>query len=85
MQQNQPFRSRVFWHEDRKAAVITFGKWRDLEGVRRQLAALGTKLGNQQFVARAPAEVVARERDKEVVWRAQREVLTAKLRALGCG
>jgi valyl-tRNA synthetase len=43
------------------------------------------KLGNQQFVARAPAEVVQREREKAATWREQREVLTRKLELLGCG
>jgi len=50
----------------------------------RQLEALATKLANPQFVARAPAEVVERERAKERSWREQREALAAKLSALGC-
>src|SRR5436190_14074010 len=50
----------------------------------QQLAALAAKLTNQNFVARAPAEVVARERDKEQAWRNQRGVLAEKLKALGC-
>jgi valyl-tRNA synthetase len=51
----------------------------------KQLESLAAKLGNAQFVSRAPADVVAREREKEKVWRDQRDVLTAKLTALGCG
>jgi valyl-tRNA synthetase len=43
------------------------------------------KLGNDQFVSRAPAEVVQREREKAATWREQREVLSRKLELLGCG
>ncbi|HET9039724.1 MAG TPA: valine--tRNA ligase [Gemmatimonadales bacterium] len=43
------------------------------------------KLGNQQFVARAPADVVAREREKLLAWTEQREVLLRKRERLGCG
>jgi valyl-tRNA synthetase len=57
----------------------------ELERLDRQLAALAARLGNQQFTARAPAEVVVRERDKERAWRDQRAVLADKLKALGCG
>ena len=53
-----------------------------------RLAALVTaqekKLGNQQFVARAPADVVAREREKLAAWSEQREVLVRKRELLGC-
>ena len=38
----------------------------------------------ENFVSRAPADVVAREREKEKTWREQRDVLAGKLRALGC-
>jgi valyl-tRNA synthetase len=50
----------------------------------RQLAGLAVKLANGNFVSRAPADVVAREREKEQTWRAQRDVLAGKLSALGC-
>lgn len=50
----------------------------------RQLEALGAKLTNHNFVARAPAEVVAKEREKERAWRDQRRLLADKLKALGC-
>ncbi|MGH7606053.1 MAG: class I tRNA ligase family protein, partial [Gemmatimonadales bacterium] len=50
----------------------------------QQLAALAARLTNQNFVARAPADVVAREREKEKTWRDQRAVLAGKLRSLGC-
>jgi valyl-tRNA synthetase len=56
----------------------------ELERLDRQLAGLAAKLANEQFTARAPADVVARERDKEVAWRDQRTVLAGKLKALGC-
>ena len=56
----------------------------ELERLDRQLAGLAAKLANERFTARAPADVVARERDKEVAWRDQRTVLAGKLKALGC-
>jgi len=43
------------------------------------------KLGNQQFVSRAPADVVAREREKLTAWTEQRQVLIRKRELLGCG
>jgi len=42
------------------------------------------KLGNEQFVARAPAEVVGREREKLAAWREQAGSLAERRRALGC-
>jgi valyl-tRNA synthetase len=50
----------------------------------QQLQGLAAKLSNESFVARAPADVVAREREKERTWRDQRGVLAGKLKALGC-
>ena len=43
------------------------------------------KLGNQQFVSRAPSDVVERERQKLTTWREQCEVLVRKRELLGCG
>jgi len=57
----------------------------ELERLDKQLAGLAAKLANPQFTGRAPAEVVARERDKERTWRDQRAALAGKLKALGCG
>ncbi|HEV7364408.1 MAG TPA: valine--tRNA ligase [Gemmatimonadales bacterium] len=42
------------------------------------------KLGNEQFVSRAPADVVERERQKLSTWKDQREVLVKKRELLGC-
>src|SRR5881296_2136418 len=56
----------------------------ELTRLDQQLSTLGTKLTNQNFVARAPAEVVAKEREKERAWRDQRQALADKLRSLGC-
>jgi valyl-tRNA synthetase len=42
------------------------------------------KLGNGQFVSRAPTEVVERERQKLTAWREQTEVLMKKRELLGC-
>jgi len=56
----------------------------ELTRLDQQLAGLIGKLANQQFVARAPAEVVAKEREKERAWRDQRQGLADKLRSLGC-
>jgi valyl-tRNA synthetase len=56
----------------------------ELTRLDQQLAGLAARLTNENFVSRAPADVVARERDKEKTWREQRDVLAGKLRALGC-
>ena len=42
------------------------------------------KLGNEQFVSRAPADVVEKERDKLASWRNQAAVLEGKRGRLGC-
>jgi valyl-tRNA synthetase len=50
----------------------------------QQLAALRAKLTNRDFIARAPADVVAKEREKERAWHDQLQALAAKLESLGC-
>ncbi|MDQ3207378.1 MAG: valine--tRNA ligase [Gemmatimonadota bacterium] len=42
------------------------------------------KLGNEQFVSRAPSDVVDRERQKLTSWKEQRDVLVKKRELLGC-
>jgi valyl-tRNA synthetase len=50
----------------------------------RQLASVHAKLANESFRARAPADVVAREEEKERQWTAKRDAIAAKLADLGC-
>jgi valyl-tRNA synthetase len=52
-----------------------------LEG---QIAAQERKLGNEQFVSKAPAAVVQAERDKLASWRDKAETLRQKRRQLDC-
>ena len=54
------------------------------ERIDQLLKGLTTKLSNENFVARAPADVVAKEREKEREWRLQRDVLDGKLKSLDC-
>jgi valyl-tRNA synthetase len=56
----------------------------ELTRLEKQLGGLSAKLSNENFVARAPADVVAREREKELAWRAQRDALAGKIATLGC-
>ncbi len=42
------------------------------------------KLGNEQFVSRAPAAVIEKEREKLASWRTQADTLREKRKALGC-
>ena len=56
----------------------------ELAGLARQLGALRGRLANEQFTARAPAEVVEGERAKEREWSARAEQLSAKVAEL-CG
>jgi valyl-tRNA synthetase len=56
---------------------------RELERIESLLHGTEARLANEQFVARAPAEVVARERDKIENFRDQRESLSRKLAGLG--
>ncbi len=57
----------------------------EVDRLGRLVASQEKKLGNEQFVSRAPADVVDRERHKLVGWREQREVLVRKRELLGCG
>ena len=57
----------------------------ELTRLDQQLEGLVAKLANEQFISRAPQDVVTRERQKEQAWRTQRDALAGKLAALGCG
>jgi valyl-tRNA synthetase len=91
-------RERVGGHavlSDGSAVFVPLG---DAIDVGRECSRLGTevdrlarlvqsqeqKLGNEQFVARAPTDVVERERQKLTTWKEQREVLARKRELLGC-
>ncbi len=81
--------------DDGTSVFIPLGRAIDLE---RECARLGTevarletllvqqerKLGNEQFVSRAPAPVVENERRKLTSWQEQVESLQDKRRLLGC-
>jgi valyl-tRNA synthetase len=54
------------------------------ERLEKQLQSLATRLTNESFVARAPKDIVAKEREKEKTWREQRDILAGKLKSLGC-
>jgi valyl-tRNA synthetase len=56
----------------------------ELERLAVQVRAQQAKLANEQFVRRAPAAVVAREREKLTSWQGQLEALRAKRADLGC-
>jgi valyl-tRNA synthetase len=56
---------------------------KELERIDGQLRGVAAKLASEQFVARAPVEVVERERAKEASFRDQRDRLQQKLEALG--
>ncbi len=56
----------------------------ELEGLDRQLSSLRSRLGNGKFLERAPADVVAAERQKEQDWSSRRDLLADKVRSL-CG
>jgi len=47
----------------------------EVERLEQLMANLATRLSSEHFVSRAPADVVAREREKERTWREQRDVL----------
>ncbi len=56
----------------------------EADRLRALLASQEQKLANERFVARAPADVVAREREKQAAWTEQREVVVRKRGLLGC-
>ena len=56
----------------------------EMDRLDQQLKGLAARLTNESFVARAPQDVVAREREKERAWRDQRDILAGKLKSLGC-
>ncbi|HTE06731.1 MAG TPA: class I tRNA ligase family protein, partial [Planctomycetota bacterium] len=56
---------------------------RNLAKVVKQLEAVAAKLGNEQFTARAPAELVAKERARQAELGGERDRLTGLLAALG--
>ncbi len=55
---------------------------KEIDRAGREIAFLEGKLSRQDFVERAPADVVARERERLAVTRAVLDTLTAGLRAL---
>jgi valyl-tRNA synthetase len=56
----------------------------ELDRIDQLLAGVARTLGNENFLRRAPADVVERERAKEATWREQRAALAGKLHVLGC-
>jgi len=56
----------------------------ELGSLEKQLSALGARLSNEKFVAKAPAEVVEGERKKLGEWTARQQQLRDKVRTL-CG
>jgi valyl-tRNA synthetase len=56
----------------------------EVDRLRQLVESQEKKLGNEQFVSRAPTEVVERERQKLTSWKDQREVLVKKRELLGC-
>jgi valyl-tRNA synthetase len=56
----------------------------ELDRLIRLVESQEKKLGNEQFVSRAPTDVVERERQKLTTWREQYEVLVRKRELLGC-
>ncbi len=81
--------------EDRTAVIVPLGDLVDIAKECARLAAEAdtleglvraqeTKLGNAQFVERAPPAIVAKEREKTAAWAAQAAALREQHRALGC-
>jgi valyl-tRNA synthetase len=91
-------RERVGGHAVLSDGTAVFVPLGDAIDVGRECGRLGTevdrlarlvesqekKLGNDQFVARAPSDVVERERQKLTTWRDQQLVLVKKRELLGC-
>ena len=63
------------------AYYVQVGAFRTPEDAETQRA----KLANENFVSRAPAEVVAKEREKLASMEQQVDTISAKRRQLGCG
>ena len=57
----------------------------ELARVDRQVTSVAATLANENFIKRAPPEVIERERGREKTAREQREALAGKLKVLGCG
>jgi valyl-tRNA synthetase len=56
----------------------------ELVQVEKQLVGLEARLSNEAFLAKAKADIVAGERQKQAEYRARRDALTKKVSAL-CG
>jgi valyl-tRNA synthetase len=81
--------------DDRTTVIVPLG---DLVDLNKECKRLGSeadkldqlarnqeaKLANEQFVSRAPAAIIEKEREKLDTWRAQAATLREKRRALGC-
>ena len=55
---------------------------KDLEGLTKEIARTEGKLANEKFVAKAPAEVVAKEREKLQSYEEKKRVVEERLRYL---
>jgi valyl-tRNA synthetase len=91
-------RERVGGHAVLSDGTAVFVPLGDAIDVGRECGRLGTevdrlgrlvesqerKLGNDQFVSRAPADVVERERQKLTTWKDQQQILVKKRELLGC-
>ena len=56
----------------------------EVDRLGRMVESQERKLGNEQFVSRAPGDVVERERQKLTAWKEQSQVLLKKRELLGC-
>ncbi|MEO5800089.1 MAG: valine--tRNA ligase [Gemmatimonadales bacterium] len=81
--------------DDRTTIVVPLGDLVDLDKecarlgseaakMEQLVAAQESKLSNDNFVSRAPANIIEKEREKLESWRAQAVTLREKRRALGC-